>query len=107
MADMSKADLETLNSAIWKYGPKMQEIKAMEECSELQQALCKALFAWEMGSMDDFLDAVDHVFEEVADVEIMLAQIRLIFSDAPSRIDEWKARKLERLRHRLDAPRED
>ena len=106
MTEMSKADLDTLNSVILKFGPTMQEIKALEEMAELQQALCKALFAWELGSIDDFLDAVDHVFEEMADVEIMLAQIRLIFSEAPERIDEWKARKWERLRHLLDAPRE-
>ena len=56
--------------------------------------------------MEGFLDAIDHGFEEMADVEIMLAQIRMIFADAPERIDEWKARKLERLKHRLDAPKE-
>ena len=98
--------LSVLNNAIWRYGPAAQELKAVEELSELTQAICKALTASKQESMDEFLDALDHVFEEMADVEIMLAQIRLIFADAPDRIDEWKARKLERLKHRLDAPKE-
>ena len=105
MTDMSKTDLDTLSRAIWKYGPAAQELKTVEECSELAQALCKAMAAAKQDTMEAFLDAMDHVFEEVADVEIMLAQIRLIFSDADERIEEWKTRKLARLRQRMGAPR--
>ena len=98
--------LSVLTSAIWRYGPAAQELKAVEELSELAQAICKALTASKQESMDGFLDALDHVFEEMADVEIMLAQIRLIFSDADERIEQWKTRKLARLRQRMGAPRE-
>lgn len=91
-----------LNRAVWTYGPELQEMKAVEELGELTQALCKALVAAKSQTMEDFLDAMDHVFEEIADVEVMTAQLRLIFADAPERIDEWKARKLERLSRRLD-----
>ena len=102
---MTQRDHETITSAIWHYGPATQELKAVEELAELQQALCKALAAAKTESMEVFMDAMDHVFEEMADVEIMLEQIRLIFADAPERIEQWKARKLERLRRRLEAPR--
>lgn len=43
---------------------------------------------------------VDHVLEEAADVEITLAQIRMIFGAA--RMDKWKKMKIERLARRLE-----
>lgn len=100
---MTREEQHTImNRAVWAYGPEMQEMKCVEELGELTQALMKAIVAAKSQTMEDFLDAVDHVFEEIADVEIMLGQLRLIWGDAPERIDEWKARKLERLSHRLD-----
>ena len=64
-----------LSRAVWTYGPELQEMKAVEELGELTQALCKALVAAKFQTMEDFLDAMDHVFEEIADVEIMTAQL--------------------------------
>ncbi|MBE9509346.1 MAG: hypothetical protein IMY71_00585 [Bacteroidetes bacterium] len=62
----------------------------VEECSELIQALQK--FNHRHGNPDN-------VVEELADVEIMCEQMRLIFN--PVRIDEVKKLKLERLKKRL------
>jgi len=48
-----------------KFGNKAQMIKAIEELSELQKALCKYL----LGDQDG-----EPIIEEIADVEIMTAQ---------------------------------
>ena len=99
---MTQAELEILNRAVWAYGPEAQEIKAVEELAELQQALCKAIAAYRFGTNDAFRRAVAHVYEEAADAEIMLAQIRMIFPEGPEAIDDWRARKIARLKERLE-----
>lgn len=74
--------------AIDEYGEFFQQLKAVEELAELQRALARDIAG-------DGEDAVRNVCEEIADVEIMLAQLRMIY-DADE-IDDWKASKLERL----------
>lgn len=75
------------------YGPHAQLIKAKEELLELVKAI------------DDFLrhmsqSTVEHVAEEVADVEIMIAQVRagLVGHD---RVERWKAFELDRQMRRI------
>lgn len=94
-------DNEILSSAIAHYGEITQTIKVCEELAELQQALCKhmnAITPQQQGA------ALDHIFEEMADVEIMLEQLKLIFGYDFSTfsIDGWKRRKLERLIKRIE-----
>ncbi len=72
----------------WSYESQM--LQAIEELSELQRAITRAIRA----PADR-----DNLHEEIADVEIMLMQLRLIFD--PKEIDEWKESKLERLERRL------
>lgn len=62
-----------------------------EEMSELQKELCKAL----RGSINQ-----DNIAEEIADVEIMLEQMKLLF-EVESQVDKFKEYKLERLEERL------
>lgn len=104
---MTTEQMETLRRAVWTFGPAQQEIKTVEELAELQQAMCKAvgLSNDQWAGTDDFADALDHVFEEIADVEIMLAQIRIIFQDADKEIATWKDRKINRLKTRLPGGR--
>jgi len=99
---LSTTEQETINRAVWRWGPAAQEVKAIEELAELQQALARVVNAAALSSMDELTRAVEHVFEEIADVEIMLEQIRLIFCDAPEEIDRWKHQKLARLKERLE-----
>ena len=88
---MNKEDREKLyREAIEKNGPLAQRIVAMEECSELIQAISKKLRGRET-----------NVEEEIADVEIMLEQMRLM-SDS-SLVDKIKEEKLQRLEHRLNS----
>ena len=58
--------------AIAEYGPMNQIIKAIEEMAELTKELCKL-------SVNDPKYSVEGIAEEIADVTIMLEQLRLIF----------------------------
>ncbi len=88
---MNKEDREKLyRKAIGNYGEAAQQIVAMEECSELIQAISKKLRGRET-----------NVEEEIADVEIMVEQMRLM-SDS-SLVDKIKEEKLQRLEQRLNS----
>jgi len=70
-----------------QYGESYQVDKAIEEMGELIQALIKYR---QHGTNKD------NVAEEMADVEIILSELKLIFSNRES-VKEWKKYKLERL----------
>lgn len=84
---------EVLKAAIAHYGEQMQVIVAIEELSELQKELTKFL----RGQADE-----RHINEEMADVEIMLEQLKLIFNNRGP-VTHWKHKKVERLRKRIVA----
>ena len=84
-------DKKIYKEALDKYGAQMQEAICIEELSELQKALCKNIRG--KGSMED-------ISEEIADVQIMLAQMILLFN-LESEVEKWRNTKLERLRDRL------
>lgn len=76
---------EILKKAIDTNGWELQEIVAIEECSELIQAISHK----HRGR--------DHnIAEEIADVEIMLEQLKII-NDCHSKVDEIRRSKIERL----------
>lgn len=79
---------EILQKNINTFGQYTQMVKAMEECGELIRALSRII-------IDQNAD-VKNVCEEIADVEIMCDQLRLIFPSIS--IDDWKAKKLEKLK---------
>lgn len=81
--------------AIQQFGEPCQIVVAIEELSELQKELCKLL----RGTYD-----LDHIAEEIADVEIMLRQIRLIL-DVGDSVNRWKQRKAQRLWARITRAR--
>lgn len=78
--------------ALDTFGPNMQLIVALEEMSELQKEICKAL----RGDLHPL-----HLAEEVADATIMLEQVRQIFKindDVCNMMDG----KILRLRGRIE-----
>ena len=77
--------------AIERFGKQNQLVKATEEMSVLSKELCKVL----IGEMD-----LLNVIEEIADVEIMLEQLRLIFNSNID-IERVKERKIERLERKM------
>lgn len=81
-----------LEGAVSLYGEQAQIDMMIEEMSELTKALCK----YKRAQTDRTVDAVR---EEMADVQIMLNQMALVFGD----FNEEEIAKLERLEERLDA----
>lgn len=82
-------EYEILKTAIQTYGEQAQEKVAIEECSELIQAICHK-----------HRGRPHNMAEEIADVEIMLMQLKLINQCA---IDVAMIRqcKIERLKNNL------
>ena len=85
---------QVLTDAINKWGQSSQVIMAIEELSELSQALCKSF------RQDDINRA--SVLEEMADVYIMLEQIRMIFCNEEHNLQTEIDIKLRRLQKRLE-----
>ena len=83
---------EVYKRALNVYGEENQVIMIFEEMSELQKALTKHL----RGTTDKRA-----IVDEIADVEIMLEQIKLLF-DVEKEAEERKQFKVERLMARLD-----
>lgn len=89
---------ETMQKAIDTYGVENQMIKTVEELSELSQALCKFLSKPYTESDRTILD---NIYEEMADVEIMLEQCKMIFYESEDKINDYKKEKIKRLERRL------
>lgn len=87
-----------LNDAISCFGADKQTIKAIEELAELTQALSKTLLGYMNG---------DNLREEIADVEIMLSQLRIMYDveNGDGSVDDVKEYKLERLRNTIETKR--
>lgn len=82
---------EVIRAALDTFGFEHQAIVTIEEMSELQKELCKML----RGNAN-----LDHIAEEIADVEIMLLQMVQLFEIAPT-VEKWKEYKLRRLASRI------
>lgn len=81
-----------LQRALDTYGSALQIVVTMEEMSELQKDLCKYL----RGKYSP-----ESIAEEIADVEIMLEQMKMLFRCAGA-VSSVRRRKVERLKERLD-----
>jgi len=86
--------------AIDHYGRAHQLIKATEELGELAQAIAR-LLTTKAYNRPMHKGLVDHLLQEVADVEVMLDQIKLLFPDGALRVHSWKIYKLARLDQRM------
>ena len=89
--------------AIETFGVDEQLNIAKEECAELIKALSKHHRVSKFESYDKrkVQRAVNHVLEELVDVEIMLEQIQMIYGFSGKRISESKEFKLQRLENNL------
>ena len=87
----SKKEWEILAAAVATWGKDAQAKMLLEEMAELQKEICKA---WR--GKDNEVE----IAEEVADVEIMLAQIKMIFGIDTS-VVVFRDAKFARLRQRL------
>lgn len=78
-------------TAIGKWGSRLQLIVAVEEMSELTKEICK----FNRGKAD-----ISAIAEEIADVSIMLEQLKIIFGFA-DKVEEYIDYKIKRLSERI------
>ena len=86
---------ETCQKAVSLWGSQAQLDMAIEEASELIKAICK------LKRSGASLEAVSAVAEEIADVEIMIEQLKIMFY-CHDDVDDWEKYKLERLSERIE-----
>lgn len=91
---MAEAENEIFKKALETYGMQAQITMVFEEMSELQKELCKFL----RGKND--VETIANIAEEIADVEIMLDQMKLLF-DIDDDVAGFRERKVLRLADRL------
>jgi NTP pyrophosphatase (non-canonical NTP hydrolase) len=82
-------EYEILTAAIEKFGEEKQELKAVEEMCELIVAISHKHFGRE-----------HNIAEEIADVEIMLEQLKMI-NDCFSEVRGKRLAKIIRLKERI------
>lgn len=85
--------LDIYRRAVSYFGATKQKLKAIEEMAELIVELIKDL-------LGDGNPA--KVIEELADVENMTVQLRIIYDEDGSMVDYWKTAKMNRLAHRME-----
>lgn len=83
---------EIYRAALETFGARAQVLMAIEEMSELTKELCKN---------DRGRENATHIAEEIADVEIMLGQIKILF-DCMGTVDKFRWYKLSRLARRIE-----
>lgn len=97
MSEIQVTDrMAILTAAISTFGMKAQQDMALEEMSELTKAILKTRRAH---TGPELAAAFENVLEEIADVQIMLDQMKLIYGDT----QEQEAEKLARLKGRIEA----
>lgn len=88
---------KTLWSFIEHYGCERQRMVAIEEMAELTKALCKIDRAKDAMEL---CGAIKNAQEEVADVEIMVTQLKLMLGERE--INKIVIQKLERQKERVE-----
>lgn len=83
-------------AALETFGKELQVTMAVEEMSELTKELCKNSRGQENTT---------HIAEEIADVEIMLQQMVMLF-DCAGQVETFRQYKLERLAGRIKEVKE-
>jgi hypothetical protein len=86
---------EICRAALEAFGERAQVTMAIEEMSELTKELCKRCRG---------RDNVEAIAEEIADVEIMLQQMVMLF-DCAGQVETFRRYKLERLAGRIEEVR--
>lgn len=85
---------QILHAAVETFGRESQMMMMVEEMSELTKAISKFYRAKDI---DSEADAVDNIKEEIADCEIMLEQMKILFGN----VDMIERQKLSRLEKRI------
>lgn len=89
---MIDVDKYSVRETIAHFGEEKQTVVAIEELSELQKELCKAIRG--KGNLG-------HIIEEIADVYIMLEDIKIINNISDDEINEYIELKQIRTEERM------
>ena len=89
----TEIDSEIIKDVVDTFGVSSQIDMAIEECSELINALEK----YRRGRV-----GVPEVVTEIADVQIMCSQLEFIFGGESKIVEAERMRKMDRLRSRLE-----
>lgn len=98
---MAPDDERIMQQAIETYGVQAQCDVAIEEMAELTKAIMKIRRV-----ADDYektQSALDNLLEEIADVDIMVDQLKIMWGSRE--VEEYRRKKLERLERRLQDDR--
>ncbi|MBQ6398409.1 MAG: hypothetical protein IJI06_09735 [Oscillospiraceae bacterium] len=90
---MTDNERNVFERALMHYGPELQTTVLVEEMAELQKEICKY---WR-GRPN-----YDHIAEEMADLSIMLDQMKLLFQNGGA-VQGWRLEKVRRLADRIAA----
>jgi len=87
--DLKYREEVTLRKVINKFGKEAQCRQVMEECAELIQAVSKNLRS---------AGAKENLIEEMADVWIMLDQLRIMFEIKDTEINKIRCEKMKQIK---------
>ena len=88
-------EVEIMQAALDKWGVNAQVGQTVEECAELIVALQKYV------NRTPQLGMVENILDEIADVEMVLAQMRLVLGIGDDMLRERISRKFEKLNRYL------
>jgi NTP pyrophosphatase (non-canonical NTP hydrolase) len=88
---------ELFKQAVDKWGRLSQIDMMIEECAELTKALCKLR---RKHHPSDTAALVNDICEEIADVQIVAGQMRIVFG--AEEVDDWYKEKVARLQNLLN-----
>ena len=88
---MDNQERKVLIDAIVHYGMESRRTLAIEEMSELIKEICKDSRG---------MTHLEHIAEEIADVEIMMEQLKIMYS-LWDHVGEFRKEKIERLEYRI------
>ena len=89
---MDEKHLSILKAAISHYSVTVAKVITMEEMAELTKEISKSIRYGDINT--------ENIAEEMADVEICLEFLRLIYNNA-ERVKEYKSQKIDRLAERI------
>ena len=100
------SDSVICRKAVEKFGIDIQQIVAMEELGELIQAISK-IARWECSQSEDLetlFKYIDNLSEEIADVEIILEQLKQCHG-CHIQVNDHKRKKLDKLKSMVEGVR--
>ena len=94
--------MDILEKAIKYYGPQNQMMMVLEENAELSQAITKYIRSTKKGQFNEIIKARKNVVEEIADVLIVIEQLKIMLDIQNYEINCVKDYKLNRLKERIE-----